>query len=81
MTNHFEVIHWPVAFAPGDDLMPEDDNGEVKLDFDTPLAHTWKAMSQLQQIGKACIIVWQECNKLTHRRLSGQEHWRFKLHS
>ena len=43
------MIHWPVAFAPGDGLFPEDPEnpGWVKLDLETTLTETWKAMIAL----------------------------------
>lgn len=43
------VIHWPIAFAPGDALFPPDTEREgwVKLDRKTTLAATWLALNAL----------------------------------
>jgi len=43
------LIHWTVAFAPGNGLFPQDPArpGYVKLDLETSLVDTWKAMIAL----------------------------------
>jgi len=43
------VVHWPVAFAPGSGLFPEDPErpGYLKFDLETTLVETWKAMIAL----------------------------------
>ncbi|KAJ7099346.1 NADP-dependent oxidoreductase domain-containing protein [Mycena belliarum] len=43
------LIHWPVAFAPGNGLYPPHatKKGEVDLDLETSLVDTWKAMLAL----------------------------------
>jgi L-glyceraldehyde reductase len=60
------LIHWAVAFAPGDGLFPEDPNkpGWVKLDLETSLIDTWKAMialpkSKVRAIGVSNFTVEQ----------------------
>lgn len=46
------LIHWPVSFdSELDDLLPQE-NGKVKLDHQTSLVDTWKAMIELQKSGK-----------------------------
>jgi diketogulonate reductase-like aldo/keto reductase len=49
------LMHWPVAFAPGDRLFPLDDNGVFKLSS-TPVEETWKAMEALLKTGKTRAI-------------------------
>lgn len=48
------LIHWPVAFPPGQGLFPKHPSkeGEVALDLDTSLVDTWKAMIELPKTGK-----------------------------
>ncbi|KAF7362466.1 Aldehyde reductase 1 [Mycena venus] len=43
------LIHWPVAFVPGNGLYPPHPTkeGEVALDLETSLVDTWKAMIAL----------------------------------
>ncbi|KAF8588827.1 Aldo/keto reductase [Ramaria rubella] len=45
------LIHWPVAFAPGNGLYPprvsSHYGGEVELDLETSIVETWKAMIAL----------------------------------
>ncbi|KAJ7503208.1 NADP-dependent oxidoreductase domain-containing protein, partial [Mycena galericulata] len=43
------LIHWPVAFVPGNGLFPPHPakKGEVALDLETSLVDTWKAMIAL----------------------------------
>lgn len=46
------LIHWPVAFAAGDNSFPCDpDTDEFLLD-DVPLKDTWRAMEKLVKEGK-----------------------------
>lgn len=43
------VIHWPVAFAPANELLPQDPErpGYIKFDLETTLTETWAAMIAL----------------------------------
>ncbi|KAL2110218.1 hypothetical protein VUR80DRAFT_1439 [Thermomyces stellatus] len=43
------LIHWPVAFARGDQLFPRkaDNEGEVQLDDGVSITDTWRAMIKL----------------------------------
>ena len=52
------VINWPIAFPPGGDFEPEDPErpGWVKLDLETSLTDTWKAMIKLLDTGKVKAI-------------------------
>ncbi|CAL8075189.1 unnamed protein product [Calicophoron daubneyi] len=45
------LIHWPVAFEPGDDLWPKVHGGDTCRLDDTPLMDTWKAMEKLVDEG------------------------------
>lgn len=49
------LMHWPVAFAPGDKFFPLDERGVFKLD-DVDPAETYKALEKLLQTGKAKAI-------------------------
>lgn len=49
------LMHWPVAFAPGDRFFPLDDNGVFKL-ADISIVDTWKAMEALLKTGKTRAI-------------------------
>ena len=51
-TKTFAVIHWPVAFPPGDGLFPKVAENEAKLDLETSLTDTWKTMIELKKTGK-----------------------------
>ena len=48
--------HWPVSFPPEGDvtknLFPKANDDEVKLDLETSLVDTWKAMIKLLDTGK-----------------------------
>ncbi|KZP13014.1 Aldo/keto reductase [Athelia psychrophila] len=46
------LIHWPVAFVPGEGLVPLLKENEVKLDLETSLVDTWKIMIELKATGK-----------------------------
>ncbi|EIN06436.1 Aldo/keto reductase [Punctularia strigosozonata HHB-11173 SS5] len=47
------LIHWPVAFKPGQGLFPPSEKeGWVALDLEPSLVDTWKAMIALQKTGK-----------------------------
>lgn len=55
--SQFTVIHWPVAFKPGNKenpLMPPHPSkeGYVDLDTSTPYVDTWKAVNNLLKTGK-----------------------------
>ncbi|RDA82688.1 hypothetical protein CP532_6342 [Ophiocordyceps camponoti-leonardi (nom. inval.)] len=41
------LMHWPVAFQPGDNLFPKGADGQVVLDQSVSICQTWKAMTQL----------------------------------
>ncbi|KAJ6593199.1 NADP-dependent oxidoreductase domain-containing protein [Mycena capillaripes] len=45
------LVHWPVAFVPGNGLYPPHPTkeGEVALDLETSLVDTWKAMIALPE--------------------------------
>ncbi|XP_069822423.1 estradiol 17 beta-dehydrogenase 5-like [Dendropsophus ebraccatus] len=44
------IIHTPVEFKPGDDLMPMDENGEI-IYHNTDIRDTWKAMEDCKEAG------------------------------
>ncbi|KAF7980127.1 hypothetical protein HWV62_39555 [Athelia sp. TMB] len=46
------LIHWPVAFPPGDGLFPKAAENEAKLDLETSITDTWKTMIELKKTGK-----------------------------
>ncbi|OCH92070.1 Aldo/keto reductase [Obba rivulosa] len=48
------LIHWPVAFPPGQGFFPPhpERQGWVALDFGVSLVDTWKAMIELPKTGK-----------------------------
>lgn len=47
------LIHWPVAFVPGKDLVPKTEDGKQTLiDRDVSIVDTWKALIELQKAGK-----------------------------
>ncbi|KAJ1024967.1 hypothetical protein NDA18_004253 [Ustilago nuda] len=47
------LIHWPVAFVPGNDLVPKTEDGKQTLiDRDVSIVDTWKALIELQKAGK-----------------------------
>ncbi|KAH7910036.1 NADP-dependent oxidoreductase domain-containing protein [Hygrophoropsis aurantiaca] len=52
------LVHWPVAFQPGQGLSPKHPTieGEVHLDTDTSLVDTWKTMIKLKETGKVKAI-------------------------
>jgi len=43
------LVHWPIAFAPGNGLFPQDPErpGYLKFDLEPTLTETWKAMIAL----------------------------------
>ncbi|KAL2432258.1 Aldehyde reductase 1 [Exophiala dermatitidis] len=49
------LMHWPVAFVPGDRWFPLDSNGVFQL-ADIPIIETWKAMEALLKTGKTRAI-------------------------
>ena len=47
------LIHWPVAFPEGKDLVSKSEDGkQALLDRETSIVDTWKAMIELQKSGK-----------------------------
>ncbi|KAI0065744.1 Aldo/keto reductase [Artomyces pyxidatus] len=47
------LVHWPVAFPPGALFLPDESKpGYLKLDTETPLVDTWRAMIKLLDTGK-----------------------------
>lgn len=56
------LIHWPVAWKRGPDLMPKDDNGNMILE-DIDIADTYKAMEKIYHSGKAKAIGVSNCSK------------------
>lgn len=46
------LIHWPVAFKPGDNYFPKGSDGVVELDHETTIEQTWKEMEKLVDSGK-----------------------------
>jgi len=53
------VVHWPVAFPPGNGFVPPhpEKEGEAALDRETTLVDTWKAMIALPK-SKVRITQW-----------------------
>ncbi|KAF2496058.1 Aldo/keto reductase [Lophium mytilinum] len=49
------LMHWPAAFARGEELMPKDSNGKFKVG-DTDFVDTYKAMEKLVESGKVKAI-------------------------
>lgn len=49
------LMHWPVAFTPGDKWFPLDEQGVFKLS-NTPFVKTWQFMEQLVDTGKVKAI-------------------------
>ena len=49
LTIQLYLIHWPVAFRPGDDLFPKkaDNAGEIDLYDGVSISETWKAVTEL----------------------------------
>ncbi|RDA94528.1 hypothetical protein CP533_2763 [Ophiocordyceps camponoti-saundersi (nom. inval.)] len=41
------LMHWPIAFQPGQDLFPKGADGQVLLDQTVSICQTWKAMTKL----------------------------------
>ncbi|KAK9233754.1 NADP-dependent oxidoreductase domain-containing protein [Lipomyces kononenkoae] len=46
------LIHWPLAFRPGSDYFPRDEEGLIVLDRETKIEDTWRAMEKLVEQGK-----------------------------
>lgn len=47
------LIHWPVAFVPGEGLVPKTEDGkQTKIDQQVSIVDTWKALIELQKAGK-----------------------------
>ncbi|CCM01021.1 uncharacterized protein FIBRA_03069 [Fibroporia radiculosa] len=55
------LIHWPVAFRPGQELIPTGEDGWALLDTETPLVETWRAMIELLKTGKVKAIGVSNC--------------------
>lgn len=49
------LIHWPVAFARGDEFFPKDSNDKPKLES-VDFVDTYRALEKLQEKGKAKAI-------------------------
>uniref|UniRef100_Q96UH3 D-xylose reductase [NAD(P)H] n=1 Tax=Coccidioides posadasii TaxID=199306 RepID=Q96UH3_COCPO len=49
------LMHWPAAFAPGDDMFPKDSQGNSKT-VDIDYVDTYKAMEKLVKSGKTKAI-------------------------
>ena len=51
-TDYLDVylIHWPVAFTPGKELLPEDSNGNKAIDTEAPsISETWKELVRISK--------------------------------
>ncbi|EGE83875.2 alcohol dehydrogenase (NADP+) [Blastomyces dermatitidis ATCC 18188] len=62
------LMHWPVAFARGNELFPQDEQGKrkiAKIDY----VDTYKAMEKLQQSGKTKAIGISNFSKAEVERL------------
>lgn len=44
------LIHWPLTFKEGAELLPKDENGDY-LEGETDYVDTWKAMEELVDAG------------------------------
>ena len=44
------LIHWPMAFRPGTELMPKNPDGSMTYG-DTHFLETWEAMEELVEAG------------------------------
>ncbi|KAI9465376.1 Aldo/keto reductase [Lactarius psammicola] len=53
------LIHWPIPFVPGRELLPTrtDKPDQVEIDTETSLVDTWKAMLALRSTGKLEAII------------------------
>ncbi|KAL1918678.1 uncharacterized protein VTP21DRAFT_2700 [Calcarisporiella thermophila] len=49
------LIHWPVAFKPGEEDYPTDENGKYLVE-DVNITATWRAMERLVESGKVKAI-------------------------
>jgi len=47
------LIHWPIAFKPGDETWPKDEHGKVIYDDSITLVETWEGMIECQKLGLA----------------------------
>ncbi|XP_068133676.1 aldo-keto reductase family 1 member C1-like [Hyperolius riggenbachi] len=45
------LIHWPVSFKPGNDLVPMDESGRPQFDTSMDLCAVWEAMEKCKDIG------------------------------
>uniref|UniRef100_A0A5K3EYX0 Aldo_ket_red domain-containing protein n=1 Tax=Mesocestoides corti TaxID=53468 RepID=A0A5K3EYX0_MESCO len=62
------LIHWPVAYKPGDDLLPVDEKGNTLFD-DVDIITTWKAMEALVTEGLVRHIGLSNFNELQIQRI------------
>ncbi|WEW61578.1 aldo/keto reductase [Emydomyces testavorans] len=62
------LIHWPVAFVPGDEMFPKDDQGNSRT-ADIDYVDTYKAMEQLVKSGKTKAIGISNFSKAETERL------------
>ena len=64
-------MHWPVAWARGDELRPKDKNGKSRMG-DTDYVDTWKAMEGLVKSGKTRAIGVSNFSRAEMERLMKQ---------
>ncbi|EGE00434.1 aldehyde reductase [Trichophyton tonsurans CBS 112818] len=62
------LMHWPVAFAPGDEVFPKDSSGKMKV-VDIDYVDTYKAMEKLVKAGKTKAIGISNFSKAETERL------------
>ncbi|XP_039283925.1 aldose reductase-related protein 2-like isoform X2 [Nilaparvata lugens] len=65
------LIHHPVGFVNGEDLMPKDENGKVKLDMSTDHIAIWKKMEEQVDAGRAKAIGLSNFNIKQIERIIG----------
>ena len=56
------LMHWPVSFKPGGEMIPKAEDGKAILD-DTSITETWAAMEKLVDEGKVKAIGLSNFNK------------------
>ncbi|KAL5112918.1 hypothetical protein TcWFU_009333 [Taenia crassiceps] len=62
------LVHWPVAYEPGDELVPIDKNGRTIFD-DVELEATWRAMESLVEEGLVLHIGLSNFNESQIQRI------------
>ncbi|KAK2861204.1 hypothetical protein FQN49_004437 [Arthroderma sp. PD_2] len=69
-TDHVDLylMHWPLAFEPGDDPFPQDEAGNMKK-ADIDYVDTYKAMEKLVKAGKTKAIGISNFSKAETERL------------